>query len=87
MRKAVVTRTIKSTIANISVVDTNTKTVADKNITLARSYKNEHDIQKAIVKGNLLPANEKFVCVNSFDTALTKYSMPEADFIANATPV
>lgn len=87
MRKSMVTRTFKATTANISVVDVNTKSVSDKNITLARSYKNEHDIQKAIVKGGLLPENEKLVCINSFDTAFTKYAMTEEAFIANATPI
>lgn len=87
MRKPMVTRTFKATTANIAVVDTKTKKVSDKNITLARSYKNEHDIQKAIVKGGLLPENEKLVCINSFDTAFTKYAMTEEAFIANATPI
>ena len=83
-RKPMVTRTIKSTVANIMCLEKDTAEVVNKSVVLPRTYKNEEDILKAARP--LIEADGTVKAVYVVDTKIeeARYGMTEQDFIAHA---
>lgn len=83
MREPKVTRTIETTTATVLCVNPETKEVFEKGLTLARTYKDEKALKKAIEKATI-NADFKVVSVISTKVNKTLYGMAEDKFIANA---
>ena len=83
MREPKVTRTIETTAVTALCVNPETKEVFEKELTLARTYKNEKALKKAIEKAT---EGVDFKVVSVISTAVNKtlYGMSEDKFIANA---
>lgn len=88
MRKPMVTRTITSTNVTLLCVNTDTKTVEEKTVSLPRTYADEKAVMKFVDK-NLLTLDLgalKPVSMISKTEVEMLYKMDEAEFIRLATP-
>lgn len=83
MRKAMVTRTIVTTVATAMCVDTTTAEVCNKTVEVARTHKTEESLLKA-VKAVIETEELKVVSIVDKYEKETLYGMTEDDFIANA---
>ena len=84
MAKApIVSRTITSTVVDAFCIDLITKEPKNISITVARTYKNEDALLKAVKKvadSDTL----KVISIESFDTVTQRRGMSEDTFIANS---
>ena len=78
-----VTRTIVTTEANVLCLNLETAEAFNETVTLARTYKDEKSLMKAVSE---IINNESQKAVHVVDTTIveTLYGMAEQDFIANA---
>lgn len=83
MRKAMVTRTIQTTVANCLCVNPDTREVTEISITLSGTFKDIKSLEKAVSK---VTEGEPFRVVTITDTKVeeTLYGMTEQKFIENA---
>ena len=82
-REPMVTRTIKSTKANVLLMNSATKTLEEKEVIVPRTYEKEDKLVKAITTA-LHDENLKVCAVLSTEVVETLYGMTEFDFIAYA---
>lgn len=80
-RQPQVTRTIVSTEVVLLCVNTESAEVFNKTVSLARTYKDDKAILKAVEKANLIGENEKAVSVAESRQVEKLYGMSETDFI------
>lgn len=83
MRKPMVTRTIKSTVATVLCLDVEKGVPFNYTVELARTYKDEKHIMKAI-KEKVDTSDIKAVNLVSVDVKEVLYGMYEEDFIEHA---
>lgn len=83
MRKAMVTRTIQTTVANCLCVNPETREVTEMSLTLSGTFKDLKSLEKAV---NKVTENAPFRVVSITDTKVeeTLYGMTEQKFIENA---
>ena len=82
-RIPMVTRTIKSTKANVLLMNISTKTPEEKEVIVPRTYEKDDKLVKAITTA-LHDDNLKVCAVLSTEVVETLYGMSEFDFIAHA---
>lgn len=85
MRKPMVNRTFRTTVATVLAVNVDTKQAEEMTFTFPHILKQKRDIIKACVRSDIVPSNVKVVDVISFTHEAKKYAMSEETFIANAT--
>ena len=88
MRRPMVTRSIKSTNALVTVVNVETHDVFDQNVVLPRTYKDEKAVLKMaekVLEGSLEPI--KVLAVKSFEVTEGLYGMTEEEFVMAAKPL
>lgn len=83
MRKAMVTRTIQTTVANCLCVNPDTREVTEITLTLSGTFKDNKSLEKAV---NKVTENAPFRVVSITDSRVeeTLYGMTEQKFIENA---
>lgn len=83
MRKAMVTRTIQTTVANCLCVNPETREVTEMSLTLSGTFKDIKSLEKAV---NKVTENAPFRVVSITDSRVeeTLYGMTEQKFIENA---
>ena len=83
MRKAMVTRTIQTTVANCLCVNPETREVTEMNLTLSGTFKDLKSLEKAV---NKVTENAPFRVVSITESRVeeTLYGMTEQKFIENA---
>ncbi|MBR2500087.1 MAG: hypothetical protein IKB60_03305 [Clostridia bacterium] len=83
MRKAMVTRTIQTTVANCLCVNPETREVTEMSLTLSGTFKDLKSLEKAV---NKVTENAPFRVVSITDSRVeeTLYGMTEQKFIENA---
>ena len=83
MRKAMVTRTIQTTVANCLCVNPDTREVTEITLTLSGTFKDNKSLEKAVSK---VTENAPFRVVSITDSRVeeTLYGMTEQKFIENA---
>lgn len=83
MRKAMVTRTIQTTVANCLCVNPDTREVTEITLTLSGTFKDNKSLEKAVKK---VTENAPFRVVSITDSRVeeTLYGMSEQKFIENA---
>lgn len=79
-RVPMVTRTVTSTKATVLVVDITTGTTFDKEVEVARTYKDSDKLLKSI-KSSFESATEKIVAIKSSEEVETLYGISEQMFI------
>lgn len=87
-RKRVVSRTIKTTNAEVLVVDKKTKRTKTISVSVAGSYPSDRYGTKRLEKKieKILPEDQyKMVMVEKQEVVTALYSMPEEDFLEHAT--
>lgn len=82
-RTPMITRTIKTTIAQVFCVDVADSELFNKEVRLPRTYKDEKSLTKA-VKAVIETDNIKAVAVVHTEVESLLYGMREQDFINNA---
>lgn len=83
MRKAMVTRTIQTTVANCLCVNPETREVTEMSLTLSGTFKDLKSLEKAV---NKVTENAPFRVVSITESRVeeTLYGMTEQKFIENA---
>lgn len=83
MRKAMVTRTIQTTVANCLCVNPDTREVTEITLTLSGTFKDNKALEKAV---NKVTEDAPFRVVSITDSRVeeTLYGMTEQKFIENA---
>lgn len=83
MRKAMVTRTIQTTVANCLCVNPDTREVTEITLTLTGTFKDNKSLEKAV---NKVTEDAPFRVVSITDSRVeeTLYGMTEQKFIENA---
>lgn len=83
MRKAMVTRTIQTTVANCLCVNPETREVTENTFTLSGTFKDLKSLEKAV---NKVTENAPYRVVSITGTKVeeTLYGMTEQKFIENA---
>ena len=83
MRKAMVTRTIQTTVANCLCVNPETREVTEMSLTLSGTFKDIKSLEKSV---NKVTENAPFRVVSITDSRVeeTLYGMTEQKFIENA---
>lgn len=88
-REIMVTRTIKTTVAQMLCVNTESKQTEIVNVDLPRTYEKQEDIVKFCNKhyDGKKEGWENLKAVSVIDTVIKEslYGMPESEFIAKAT--
>ena len=88
-RIPVVSRTMETTVAKVLVVNVNSQTTEEMEVSLPRTYKNNDVVLKRV--RNLMETEDlKVVHIISTEVKRTKYAMSEQKFIENAeteTPI
>ena len=79
-RVPMVTRTVTSTKATVLVVDITTGATFDKEVEVARTYKDSDKLLK-VIKSSFETATEKVVAIKSSEEVETLYGIPEQMFI------
>lgn len=79
-RVPMVTRTVTSTKATVLVVDITTGTTFDKEVEVARTYKDSDKLLK-VIKSSFETATEKIVAIKSSEEMETLYGISEQMFI------
>lgn len=79
-RVPMVTRTVTSTKATVLVVDITTGTTFDKEVEVARTYKDSDKLLK-VIKSSFETATEKVVAIKSSEEVGTLYGISEQAFI------
>ena len=87
MRTPMVTRTIKATKVTVMAVDTTKGEIVNLDFTLARTYKDDAAILKALPNQVEIPENIKVVSVVSTEITEAKYGMTESEFINHANKI
>lgn len=82
-RKRVVSRTLRITIAECLLIDTEEESTYVDKIELTGDYKSKAAVLRGVQKK--LPANIQCVKVKSVDQVTAKYAMPEEEFLKYAT--
>lgn len=85
MRVPMITRTVKTTAAEVLCVNIEDGTTSVKEFTLPRTYKDDKAILRALEEQNA--DNVKLVHVVSTTVNERLYGMPESDFIKHAQPI
>lgn len=83
-RERVVTRTIKTTVGEALAVDKEAKELVTQPFILSGYYDNKEKMLKAL---NRRDDGFTYTSIESFEHMSELYSMPEYEFIANATVV
>lgn len=83
MRKPMVTRTIKSTVATVLCLDVEKEVPFNYTVELVRTYKDEKHLMKAI-REKVDTSDIKVVHLVSVDIKEALYGMNEDDFIEHA---
>lgn len=79
-RVPMITRTVTSTKATVLAVDITTGKTFDKEVEVARTYKDSDKLLKAI-KNSFETATKKIVAIKSSEEVETLYGMSEQQFI------
>lgn len=79
-RVPMVTRTVTSTKATVLVVDITTGLTFDKEVEVARTYKDSDKLLK-VIKSSFETATEKIVAIKSSEEVETLYGISEQMFI------
>lgn len=86
-RKPMITRTIKATQATLMCVDTEAESIVTEVVTVARTYKDNKALTKAIEKADLLAENLRLVAIKSTEVITQKYGMTEDEFMVVAKKI
>lgn len=79
-RIPMITRTVTSTIATVLAVDITTGATFDKEVEVARTYKDNDRLLK-VIKETFETATKKMVAIKSSEEVETLYGMSEQKFI------
>lgn len=79
-RVPMITRTVTSTKATVLAVDITTGATFDKEVEVARTYKDNEKLLK-VIKSTFETATEKMVAIKSSEEMETLYGMSEQQFI------
>lgn len=82
-RKRVVSRTLRITVVECLLIDTEQESSYTEKIELTGDYKSKSAIIKAVQKK--LPATIQCVKIKDLNTVIAKYAMPEEEFLKHAT--
>lgn len=83
MRKAMVTRTLQTTVANCLCVNPETREVTEKTLKLSGTFKDLKSLEKAVNKATE-DAPYRVVSITDTQVEETLYGMTEQKFIENA---
>ena len=83
-RVPMVTRTIVSTLATVMAVDLNTGETSNKQCVVARTYKDDEELLKAVKKQYEVAGEIAIVKVIDSERQEALYGMKESDFILHA---
>lgn len=79
-RTPMITRTVTSTKATVLAVDITTGATYDKEVEVARAYRDNDKLLK-VIKETFETATEKMVAIKSSEEVETLYGMPEQKFM------
>lgn len=79
-RIPMITRTVTSTKASVLAVDITTGATCDKEVEVARTYKDNDKLLK-VIKDRFETATEKMVAIKSSEEVETLYGMSEQKFM------
>lgn len=82
-RKRVVSRTLRITIVECLLIDTEEESTYVDKIELTGDYKSKSSVIRAVQKK--LPPHIQCVKIKSIDSVTAKYAMPEEEFLQHAT--